>query len=86
MPYNHIRPTAARPAPGWLGPDRHSGLPNSGKNLPPRSGPQSSPLPRDLLLKTDFGLTRYAGVARARPQFSDFTWSVGDNRLPLPLA
>jgi hypothetical protein len=31
------------------------------------------------------GLTRYAGVARARPQFSDFTWSVGDNRLPLPL-
>ena len=32
------------------------------------------------------GLTRYAGVARPRPQFSDFTWSVGDNRLPLPLA
>jgi hypothetical protein len=54
VPYNHIRPTAARPAPGWLGLDRHSGLPNSGKNLPPRSGPQSSPLPCDLLLKTDF--------------------------------
>ena len=25
------------------------------------------------------GLTRYAGVARPRLQFSDFAWSVGDN-------
>jgi hypothetical protein len=38
-----------------------------------------------LRLIKSVGLTRYAGVARARPQFSDFTWSVGDNRLPLPL-
>jgi hypothetical protein len=56
VPYNHIRPTAAA-RPGWLGPDRHSGLPNSGKNLPLRFGPQSSPLPCDLLLKTDFART-----------------------------
>jgi hypothetical protein len=38
-----------------------------------------------VVLVNVIGLTRYAGVARPRLQFSDFTWSVGDSRRPLPL-